>query len=69
MFDHVISSLSIILRVYVALIVLTYGFFLSVAWYIIDMQRSLVLYDGMSHLSQEKMRCLSFVFTWYTHWS
>ena len=37
-------------------------FFLSVAWYIIDMQRSLLVYDGMSHLSQEKMRCLSLAF-------
>jgi len=48
-FDGIISKLPIMHRAYVALISLATVF--SMAWYKTVMQRSLVVYHGVSHLS------------------
>ena len=56
MFIGITSNLPIMRRAYVALIVFATA---SMAWYKIVMQRSLVVYHRISHLS--------LVFTWYTH--
>ena len=55
-FDGITSNLPIMRRAYVALIVLATVF--SMAWYKIVIQRRLVVYHGISHLS--------LVFSWYT---
>ena len=59
MFERDILNLPILLRAYVALIVLTTVF--SMVWYKTVMQRSLAIYHGISHLW--------LAFSWYTHWT